>query len=87
MMYTQEQYDDILAVCRSYRQDVKRLEEVIAHQNELCRDCKKSVKEFAEKLKEEYKALEQHYICVYDWDGHSAVYKCEIKIDELLKEY
>lgn len=40
-MYTQEQYDALLAVCKSYRQDVERLEEVIADINELCRNCKK----------------------------------------------
>lgn len=38
-----------------------------------------AVKEFAEKLK---KRLDECYR-----NGHSAIYECKIKIDELLKEY
>ena len=59
-----------------------------------------AVKEFAEKLKE--KALSHCRITncyelkfiettiddlLYDWQGHPPVCKCELKIDELLKEY
>lgn len=40
---------------------IERLKEVIADQNELCWNCKKSVKEFAEKVKE-------HAERSYDWD-------------------
>ena len=75
-MYTQEQYDALLAVCRSYRQDVERLEEVIAHQNNLCWNCKKSVKDFADKVKA------KSYVNNYCRE----VVEIE-KIDELLKEY
>lgn len=46
-----------------------------------------AVKEFAEKLKTELEEKEQHYICMYDWDGHSAVVDCANEVDELLKEY
>ncbi len=46
-----------------------------------------SVREFAEKLKTRLEAKEQHYICMYDWNGHSAVTDCENEVDELLKEY
>ena len=46
-----------------------------------------SVREFAEKLKTRLEAKEQHYICMYDWNGHSAVVDCENEVDELLKEY
>lgn len=46
-----------------------------------------AVREFAEKLKMQLKAKEQHYICMYDWNGHSAVVDCENEVDELLKEY
>ena len=63
--------------------EIERLEEVIAHQNKLCWDCKKSVKEFAEKLKERchnYYPSIDHYCC-----SQKAV---NVKvIDELLKEY
>lgn len=46
-----------------------------------------SVRDFAEKLKTRLEAKEQHYICMYDWNGHSAVTDCENEVDELLKEY
>ena len=46
-----------------------------------------AVREFAEKLKTRLEAKEQHYICMYDWNGHSAVVDCVNEIDELLKEY
>ena len=46
-----------------------------------------SVREFADKLKTRLEAKEQHYICMYDWNGHSAVTDCENEVDELLKEY
>ena len=38
-------------------------------------------------LKTRLEAKEQHYICMYDWNGHSAVTDCENEVDELLKEY
>ena len=83
MYYSQNQYDALLEVCRSYRQDVERLKEVIANQNNLCWDCKKSVKEFAEKLKERchnYYPSIDHYCC-------SVKAVSEKDIDDLLKEY
>lgn len=46
-----------------------------------------AVREFAEKLKTQFEEKEQHYICMYDWNGHSAVVDCVNEIDELLKEY
>ena len=46
-----------------------------------------AVREFAEKIKTQLEAKEQHYICMYDWNGHSAVTDCENEVDELLKEY
>ena len=46
-----------------------------------------AVREFAEKLKTRFEEKEQHYICMYDWNGHSAVTDCENEVDELLKEY
>ena len=58
----------------------ERLKEVIADQNELCWNCKKSVKEFAEKLRKKVISLnvwEFGEIDVIDVDD----------IDELLKEY
>ena len=46
-----------------------------------------AVKDFAEKLKTQFEEKEQHYICMYDWNGHSAVVDCANEVDELLKEY
>ena len=46
-----------------------------------------AVRKFAEKLKTQLEAKEQHYIYMYDWNGHSAVTDCENEVDELLKEY
>ena len=37
-------------------------------------------------LKTQLEAKEQHYICMYDWDGHSAVVDCANEVDELIKE-
>ena len=48
---------------------------------------KHAVQDFADKLKTRLEAKEQHYICMYDWNGHSAVTDCENEVDELLKEY
>ena len=48
---------------------------------------KHAVQDFADKLKTQFEAKEQHYICMYDWNGHSAVVDCVNKVDELLKEY
>lgn len=46
-----------------------------------------AVRAFAEKLKTQFEAKEQHYICMYDWSGHSAVVDCANEVDELLREY
>lgn len=46
-----------------------------------------AVRAFAEKLKTRLEAKEKHYICMYDWNGLSALTDCENEVDELLKEY
>lgn len=88
------EYDKAFERLKAQQREIDRLKIQLEQANARIVNCSGSeldetnaVKEFAEKLKEKYKALEQHYICMYDWDGHSAVYECEIKIDELLKEY
>lgn len=48
---------------------------------------KHAVQDFADKLKTQFEAKEQYYICMYDWSGHSAVVDCVNEVDELLKEY
>lgn len=56
----------------------ERLKEVIADQNELCWNCKKSIKEFAEKLKKRLN------LGLYEWQYAEVDSKT---IDEILKEY
>ena len=64
MTYSQEQYDALLAVCRSYKQDVERLTEklkqvllavdTVKEMNAMCdidEQRKRAVQDFAEKLK------------------------------------
>ena len=114
MTYSQEQYDALLAVCRSYKQEIEqlteernikyyneaknlrrevaelkaeneRLKEVIADQNELCWNCKKSVKEFAEKLKKIVFEQGNPYNVPYEEFSQANV--LFMVIDELLKEY
>ena len=58
----------------------ERLKEVIADQNELCWNCKKSVKEFAERLKEKASYLETENRGL----GESSV---DRELDEILKVY
>lgn len=62
-----------------YRKTFASDKEIIAQKEE-------AVKEFAEKLKTRFEEKEQHYICMYDWNGHSAVVDCANEVDELLKE-
>ena len=73
-------YDKLRAGNSRLKAENERLKEVIADQNELCWNCKKSVKEFAEKLRKKVISLnvwEFGEIDIIDVDD----------IDELLKEY
>lgn len=73
-------YDKLRAENSRLKAEIERLKEVIADQNELCWNCKKSVKEFAEKLRKKVISLnvwEFGEIDIIDADD----------IDELLKEY
>ena len=65
---------------------VDTVKEMIAMCN-IDEQIKRAVQDFAEKLKTRFEEKEQHYICMYDWNGHSAVTDCENEVDELLKEY
>ena len=47
----------------------------------------RAVQDVADRLKTRLEEKEQHYICMYDWNGHSAIVDCENEVDELLKEY
>ena len=72
-------YRDFKRENQQLKAEIERLKEVIADQNELCWNCKKSVKEFAEKLKKRtilYSGINVKYEAI----------TADI-IDELLKEY
>ena len=45
-----------------------------------------AVQDFADQLKTRLEAKAQHYVCMYDWNGHSAVVDCENEVDKLLEE-
>lgn len=67
-------------------EEIERLEKVINDQNEQCWNCNKSVKKFAEKLKE---TITNAIYTYYNSDG-GGYYLAEDTIndiDELLKEY
>ena len=73
-------YDKLRAENSRLKAENERLKEVIDDQNELCWNCKKSVKEFAEKLRKKVISLnvwEFGEIDIIDVDD----------MDELLKEY
>lgn len=72
-------YRDFKRENQQLKAEIERLKEVIADQNELCWNCKKSVKEFAEKLK---KRLMQDRVI-----NDNVVIVTGVEIDELLKEY
>ena len=88
------EYDKAFERLKAQQREIDRLKIQLEQANARIVNCSGSeldetnaVKEFAEKLKEEYRKLEQHHIGRYDLNGHSAIYECEIKIDELIKEY
>ena len=49
-------------------------------------DVKQAQIDVLKELKTQLEAKEQHYICMYDWDGHSAVVDCANEVDELIEE-
>lgn len=71
-------YRDFKRENQKLKAENERLKEAIADQNELCWNCKKSVKEFAEKLKKRLN------LGLYEWQYAEVDSKT---IDELLKEY
>lgn len=75
-------YIQYYEVSPTLKAENERLKEVIAAQNEFCWDCKKSVKEFAKKLKKKLFSVFGKTICS-DFDTEDIT----IFIDELLKEW
>lgn len=85
-----------------YEAEIKRLEEkceellnekwdaqddLDCYYDEMPTRINQAVQDFADRLKTRLEAKAQHYIGMYDWNGHSAIVDCENEVDELLKEY
>ena len=91
----QEDYNRAWERLKSQRREIDELQKKLEQHERLEHEIKalfgiemlQAVQDFADKLKTRLEAKEQHYIDMYDWNGHSAVVDCENEVDELLKEY
>ena len=91
----QQDYNRAWERLKSQRREIDELQKKLEQYERLEHEIKalfgiemlQAVQDFADKLKTRLEAKEQHYICMYDWNGHSAVVDCENEVDELLKEY
>ena len=91
----QEDYNRAWERLKSQRREIDELQKKLEQHERLEHEIKalfgiemlQAVQDFADKLKTRLEEKEQHYICMYDWNGHSAVVDCENEVDELLKEY
>lgn len=91
----QQDYNRAWERLKSQRREIDELQKKLEQHERLEHEIKalfgiemlQAVQDFADKLKTRLEAKEQHYICMYDWNGHSAVVDCENEVDELLKEY
>ena len=91
----QQDYNRAWERLKSQRREIDELQKKLEQHERLEHEIKalfgiemlQAVQDFADKLKTRLEAKEQHYICMYDWNGHSAIVDCENEVDELLKEY
>lgn len=90
----QQDYNRAWERLKSQRREIDELQKKLEQHERLEHEIKalfgiemlQAVQDFADKLKTRLEAKEQHYICMYDWNGHSAVVDCENEVDELLKD-
>lgn len=93
-MQLQQDYNRAWDRLKLQRQEINELQQKLEQNERFEHDIKavfeiemlQAIQDFADKLKARLKEKEQHYICMYDWNGHSAVVDCENEVDELLKE-
>jgi hypothetical protein len=93
-MQLQQDYNRAWERLKSQRREIDELQKKLEQHERLEHEIKalfgiemlQAVQDFADKLKTRLEAKEQHYICMYDWNGHSAVVDCENEVDKLLKE-
>lgn len=91
----QQDYNRAWERLKSQRREIDELQKKLEQHERLEHEIKalfgiemlQAVQDFADKLKTRLDAKAQHYVCRYDWNGHSAVTDCENEVDELLKEY
>lgn len=91
----QQDYNRAWERLKSQRREIDELQKKLEQHERLEHEIKalfgietlQAVQDFADQLKTRLEAKAQHYVCMYDWNGHSAVTDCENEVDELLKEY
>ena len=90
----QQDYNRAWERLKSQRREIDELQKKLEQHERLEHEIKalfgiemlQAVQDFADKLKTRLEAKEQHYICMYDWNGHSAVVDCENEVDKLLED-
>lgn len=90
----QQDYNRAWERLKSQRREIDELQKKLEQHERLEHEIKalfgiemlQAVQDFADKLKIRLEAKEQHYICMYDWNGHSAVVDCENEVDKLLED-
>ena len=91
----QQDYNRAWERLKSQRREIDELQKKLEQHERLEHEIKalfgiemlQAVQDFADKLKTRLEAKEQHYICMYDWNGHSAIVDCENEVDKLLEEH
>lgn len=91
----QQDYNRAWERLKSQRREIDELQKKLEQHERLEHEIKalfgiemlQAVQDFADKLKTRLEAKEQHYVCMYDWNGHSAVVDCENEVDKLLEKY
>lgn len=93
-MQLQQDYNRALERLKSQRREIDELQKKLEQHERLEHEIKalfgiemlQAVQDFADKLKTRLDAKAQHYVCRYDWNGHSAVVGCENEVDKLLED-
>lgn len=93
-MQLQQDYNRAWDRLKLQRQEINELQQKLEQNERFEHDIKavfeiemlQAVQDFADKLKTRLDAKAQHYVCMYDWNGHSAVVDCENEVDKLLEE-
>lgn len=90
----QQDYNRAWERLKSQRREIDELQKKLEQHERLEHEIKalfgiemlQAVQDFADQLKTRLEAKAQHYVCMYDWNGHSAVVDCENEVDKLLED-